>query len=63
MVYGEKILKTETSSEKRELNVMYFVFMVRVYVFVIVTCLFFVDIIPGFGYAQSISQLFEKYVF
>ena len=50
----------QTGSEQEEVNVVYFAFCVSFVISLVTVLLFWVDLIPGFGTAKNISNLWEE---
>ena len=61
-VIQERGLKMELTSAKSRVNIIFFYFWTFVYQFLVAMCLFWVDFMPQFGYADNIHHFWDKYV-
>ena len=61
-VIEERGLKMELTSTKSQVNIIFFFFWTSVYQFIVAMCLFWVDFVPKFGYADNIHHFWDKYV-
>ena len=59
-IIEERGLKMELSSEKKGVNIVFFLFWTFLYQLLVSFCLFWVDFVPGFGYVGNIHQFWEK---
>jgi hypothetical protein len=59
-VVEEKGLKMQNVMSRRGVNIFYFLFWESVYQLLSVMALFWVDIIPGYGFADTITQFGKK---
>lgn len=63
-IYAEKSLKSAKSTMTKErLNMVYYLFWTKSYQLATVLFLFWTDIIPEFGYTDSIQQFWKKYFY
>ena len=61
-VIEEQGLKMELTSTKSRVNIVFFLFWTSVYEFIVAMCLFWLDFVPKFGYADNIHHFWDKYV-
>ena len=59
-VVEEKGLKLQNKSSKRGVNIVFFLFWESVYQLLSVMALFWVDIIPGYGFTDNLTQFGKK---
>ncbi|EDO46832.1 predicted protein [Nematostella vectensis] len=62
-VIEEKGLKMQNIMSRKGINIVYFLFWESVYQLLCVLALFWVDIIPSYGFANSISQFWKNWSF
>ena len=61
-VIEERGLKMELTSAKSRVNIIFFLFWTSLYQFLVAMCLFWVDFMPKYGYADNIHHFWDKYV-
>lgn len=61
-VYEERGLKREDELSKQQVNVIFFFFWTSFYELITVIALFWLDILPAYGYADNLNQFMDKYV-
>ena len=59
----ERGVKMENQISRRRINLTYFLFWTSLYQLICVGLLFWIDILPWYGYVDSISEFGRKYVF
>lgn len=59
-VVEEKGLKMQNVMSRRGVNIIYFLFWESVYQLLAVMALFWVDIVPSYGFAKNISEFGKK---
>ena len=55
-------MKMEITSAKSRVNLVFFMFWTSVYQLLVALCLFWIDFVPEFGYADNIHHFWDKYV-
>lgn len=60
IVIEERSLKFRDDSSNEQVNIVFFYFWTSFYEMVAVFCCFWMDIIPGYGYANGLDELIEK---
>ena len=59
----ERGVKMENQMSRRRINLAYFLFWTSLYQLICVGLLFWIDILPWYGYVDNISDFGRKYVF
>ncbi|KXJ26794.1 hypothetical protein AC249_AIPGENE26413 [Exaiptasia diaphana] len=59
-VIEEKVLKMQDSQSLQRINIVYFLFWQSVYQLFSVLLMFWVDVIPGYGFTSSFEQFGKK---
>ncbi|XP_028395878.1 uncharacterized protein LOC114519903 [Dendronephthya gigantea] len=62
-VIEERGLKMEITSAKSRVNLVFFLFWTSVYQLLVALCLFWVDFLPEYGYADNIHHFWDNWSF
>ena len=60
-VVEEKGLKLQNRTERKGVNIVYFLFMTSLFQLLTVWLFFWADIIPGFGNVKNIHEFGKRY--